>query len=150
MNAMTHEFEARLTLVTLGVSSIPRSVKFYEELGFERRMFASEGIGFFQAGAVVFSVFPSQELARDANLAFENMSDGFRGFSLAWNCRSKIEVDTVIEHAQKTGAVVRKPSQDVFWGGYSGYFTDPDGHLWEVAYNPHFALTDDGRLALPN
>jgi uncharacterized glyoxalase superfamily protein PhnB len=147
---MTSKPDAILSLVTLGVSSIPRSVEFYERLGFERRMHENEGIGFFQAGAVAFAVFSSAELAKDANVAFENMSDSFRGFSLAWNCRSKLEVDAVIEHAEKTGAVIRKPAQDVFWGGYSGYFADPDGHLWEVAFNPHFPLSDDGRLQIPH
>jgi uncharacterized glyoxalase superfamily protein PhnB len=144
------EPDAVISLVTLGVSSIPRSIAFYERLGFERRMHGSEGVGFFQAGACAFAVFTSSELARDANLAFEGMADVFRGVAMAWNCRSRDEVDAVLLRAREHGAVVRRGAQDVFWGGYSGYFTDPDGHLWEVAYNPDIPLSDDGRLLFPH
>jgi hypothetical protein len=144
------EPDALLSLVTLGVANLKRSVVFYEALGFRRKVEALDGIAFFQAGACAIAVWPSDELARDANVAFENMSETFRGFALAWNCRSKSDVDIVIKKAHCAGATVRKPAQDVFWGGYSGYFSDPDGHLWEVAYNPHFPLSDDGRLQLPD
>ena len=78
------------------------------------------------------------------------MPENFRGIALAWNCRSEHDVDVVIRRAGEAGAVIRKPAQDAFWGGYSGYFSDLDGHLWEVAYNPHSPLTDDGRLQLPD
>ena len=142
--------QAILSLVTLGVSDLKRSVEFYEALGFRRKAQAADGVGFFQAGACAISVFPSEELAKDANLAFEGMAATFRGVAMAWNCRSKADVDTAIKRAQGAGAVVRKPAQDVFWGGYSGYFSDPDGHLWEVAYNPHFPLSEDGRLLIPD
>jgi uncharacterized protein len=144
------EPNAHLSLVTLGVSDLRRSMTFYETLGFQRKGKLFEGIGFFQAGACAIAVWPSDELAKDANVAFEGMSENFRGFTLAWNCHSKSDVDSVIEMARDAGAVVRKPAQDAFWGGYSGYFSDPDGHLWEVAYNPHFPLSDDGRLSLPD
>ena len=144
------EPDALLSLVTLGVANLKRSVVFYEALGFRRKVEALDGIAFFQAGACAIAVWPSDELARDANVAFENMAEAFRGFALAWNCRSKSRVDIVIKKAHCAGATVRKPAQDVFWGGYSGYFSDPDGHLWEVAYNPHFPLSDDGRLQLPD
>jgi catechol 2,3-dioxygenase-like lactoylglutathione lyase family enzyme len=143
------EPQAILSLVTLGVSDLKRSIAFYEALGFRRKSKGADGVGFFQAGACAFSVFPSEELAKDANAAFEGMA-AFRGVSLAWNCRSKADVDRAIKRAQGAGAVVRKPAQDVFWGGYSGYFSDPDGHLWEVAYNPHFPLSEDGRLLIPD
>jgi uncharacterized protein len=115
-------------------------------LGFQRKGKTFDGIGFFQAGACSIAMWPSNELAKDANVAFEGMSETFRGFTLAWNCYSKSDVDAVIKKAHRAGAVVRKPAQDVFWGGYSGYFSDLDGHLWEVAYNPHFPLSEDGRL----
>jgi hypothetical protein len=141
---------AHLSLVTLGVADLRRSIAFYETLGFQRKGKAFDGIGFFQAGACAIAVWPSDELAKDANLAFEGMADTFRGFTLAWNCHSKSDVDAVIRMADDAGALVRKPAQDVLWGGYSGYFSDPDGHLWEVAYNPHFPLSDDGRIQLPD
>lgn len=145
-----NEPQAHLSLVTLGVANIERSISFYEALGFHRKVHAADGIGFFQAGACAISVFPSQELARDANIAFEGMAETFRGVSLAWNCSSKADVDAVIKRAARTGAIIRKPAKDAVWGGYSGYFFDRDGHLWEVAYNPHFPLADDGRLSLPD
>ena len=144
------EPDARLSLVTLGVSNLPRSIAFYETLGFQRKARSAEGVGFFAAGACAISVFPSEELARDANVASESMAETFRGVALAWNCRSKTDVDAVIKRARSAGAVVRKAAQDVFWGGYSGYFADLDGHLWEVAWNPHFPLSEDGRLQLPD
>jgi predicted lactoylglutathione lyase len=143
------EPEAILSLVTLGVANLKRSIDFYETLGFRRKAVAAEGVGFFQAGACAIAVFPSEELARDANVAFEGMAETFRGVALAWNCSSQADVDTVIKRATRAGAVIRKPAQDAFWGGYTGYFSDLDGHLWEVAYNPHFPLSDDGRLTLP-
>ncbi len=142
--------QAILSLVTLGVTDLNRSIAFYEALGFERRAQGAEGVGFFKAGACVISVFPSTELAKDAEISFADLSPVFRGISLAWNCRSKKDVDTAIDRAYRAGATVQKSAEDVFWGGYSGYFFDPDGHLWEVAYNPGFSLTDDGRLQLPN
>ena len=141
--------QAILSLVTLGVSDLNRSIAFYEALGFARKAESAEGVGFFQAGACAISVFPSQELAKDANIGFKDLSPAFRGVSLAWNCNSKTEVDAAIDRAYRAGATVQKSAEDVFWGGYSGYFFDPDGHLWEVAFNPHFPLTDDGRLTLP-
>lgn len=144
------EPQAILSLVTLGVSDLKRSIEFYEALGFQRKAQGTDGVGFFQAGACAIAVFPSEELAKDANVAFEGVAATFRGVALAWNCRSQADVDTAIKSAQEAGAVVRKPAQDVFWGGYSGYFSDPDGHLWEVAYNPHFPLSEDGRLLIPD
>ena len=144
------EPQAILSLVTLGVANLKRSIEFYETLGFRRKAQGVEGVGFFQAGACAIAVFPSEELAKDANVALEGLAETFRGVALAWSCRSQAEVDTVIKRAARAGAVIRKPAQDAFWGGYTGYFSDLDGHLWEVAYNPHFPLSDDGRLMLPD
>ncbi len=142
--------QAVLSLVTLGVSDLSRSIAFYEALGFKRKAQGAEGVGFFQAGACAIAVWPTQELAKDANIVFKDLSPGFRGVSLAWNCGSKSEVDTAMDLAYRAGATIQKQAADVFWGGYTGYFFDPDGHLWEVAYNPDFALTGDGRLTLPD
>ena len=144
------EPQALLSLVTLGVANLKRSIDFYEKLGFRRKAQGAEGVGFFQAGACAIAVFPSEELAKDANVALEDMAGTFRGVALAWNCRSEGEVDAAIARARGAGATVPKAAQKTFWGGYAGYFADLDGHLWEVAYNPHFPLSDDGRLMLPD
>ena len=144
------EPKAVLSLVTLGVSNLARSIAFYEALGFQRRARAAQGVGFFQAGACAFAVWPSEELAKDSQTENKNAVTGFRGVALAWNCRSAVEVDSAVARAWTAGATVPKPPQKTFWGGYAGYFADPDGHLWEVAYNPGFPLTEDGRLTLPD
>jgi catechol 2,3-dioxygenase-like lactoylglutathione lyase family enzyme len=102
-----------------------------------------------QAGAAPFPCF-RLTIGEGRRHQFQDLSPAFRGISLAWNCPSKTDVDAAIDRAYRAGATVQKSAVDVFWGGYSGYFFDPDGHLWEVAYNPHFALTGDGRLTLPN
>src|SRR5689334_10065058 len=100
--------EGNLSLVTLGVASLPRSISFYETLGFQRKAKANEGVGFFKAGACAIAVWPSEELAKDANVASERMAESFRGVALAWNCRTKADVDKVIKRAKSAGAVVRK------------------------------------------
>lgn len=142
--------QAVLSLVTLGVSDLNRSIAFYETLGFQRKAATAAGVGFFQAGACAIAVFPSPDLAKDAGIGFKDLSPAFRGVSLAWNCRSKMEVDAAIDRAYRADGTVQKSAGDVFGGGYTGYFFDPDGHLWEVAFNPDFPLSDDGRLQLPN
>lgn len=141
---------AILSLVTLGVSDLTRSVAFYEALGFRRKVRAAQGVGFFQAGACAFAVWPVDELAKDSQAAKSDRSLAFRGVALAWNCRSEADVDAAMAKARTAGATVPKPPQKTFWGGYAGYFADPDGHLWEVAHNPGFPLTEDGQLTLPD
>jgi catechol 2,3-dioxygenase-like lactoylglutathione lyase family enzyme len=141
---------AILSLVTLGVADLNRSIAFYETLGFRRKAQAAEGVGFFKAGACAIAVYPSCDLANDADITFKDLSPGFRGLSLAWNCHSKDDVDAALDRAYRCGATIQKAAADVFWGGYIGYFFDPDGHLWEVAFNPGFPLTDDGQLMLPD
>lgn len=142
--------EAALSMVTLGVSDLARSIAFYEALGFRRKASSTEGVGFFQARGCALAVFPSASLAEDAAVLDDGAATGFRGVALAWNCRTEAEVDAAIERARRAGATVPKPAQMTFWGGYAGYFVDPDGHLWEVAYNPGFPLSDDGRPLLPD
>ncbi|HWM82483.1 MAG TPA: VOC family protein [Pseudolabrys sp.] len=153
---------AVLSLVTLGVAGLERSIVFYERLGFRRKMRSAEGVGFFEAGAAAFAVFPVSELARDAGVDADSSATGassirpaagpemFRGMALAWNCATRAGVDQALARARAAGAVIRKPAQETFWGGYAGYFADPDGHLWEVAFNPGFPLSEDGRLAIPD
>jgi hypothetical protein len=140
--------EPRLTLVTLGVTDVARSKAFYEALGFVASGFESPDVAFYEAGGVVLALFGRHALAEDAGVTDDGR--GFRGVSLAHNTRSESEVDAVLAHAVASGAKLIKPGQRVFWGGYSGYFTDPDGHLWEVAYNPDFPLDPAGRLQLPS
>lgn len=130
--------EARLSLVTLGVSDFARSVAFYERLGWEKRPESQGDVAFFGARGAWIALFPRASLAEDAHVSPEG--SGFRGFSLAHNVASKTEVDAVIAQAIAAGATLVKPAQDVFWGGYSGYFADPDGFLWEIAWNPHFSI----------
>lgn len=140
---------AVLSLVTLGVTDLARSIAFYEALGFERKARKAQGVAFFQAGAIAFAVWPAQELAKDANVALPATQPA-AGIALAWNCRSVDEVDAALDAASRAGAKVPMTAHKTAWGGYVGYFTDPDGHLWEVAHNPDWPLGDDGRLRLPD
>jgi catechol 2,3-dioxygenase-like lactoylglutathione lyase family enzyme len=139
--------EQRLSAVTLGVADLERPRRFYEEgLGWQRGNRHPEVV-FFQLGGLILALFSRQALAEDAGLA--EAGSGFGGFTLAYNTRSREEVDAVMVEAEAAGAGILKPAQDTFWGGYAGYFADPDGHLWEVAWNPHFTLGEDGSLRLP-
>src|SRR5271166_862752 len=124
--------EQRVSLITLGVADLQRSREFYERLGWRRSMANTEGIVFFQIGGMALALYPRQELAQDANVSA--LGDGFRGMSLAYNARTRAEVDSVLHEAEAAGAKLVKPAQEAFWGGYSGYFSDPDGFLWEVAW----------------
>jgi uncharacterized protein len=139
--------ESRLSIVTLGVADLARSREFYERLGWRKSSASSDGITFFQAGGMALALYPREELAKDANTSADGQ--GFRGFTLAYNTRSREEVNAVLAEAQRCGANVVKPAQEAFWGGYSGYFADPDGFLWEVAWNPFFTISANGALELP-
>jgi uncharacterized protein len=140
--------EQRVSIITLGVSDLARSREFYERLAWRRSMAKSEGIVFFQAGGMALALYPRNELAKDANIGAEG--EGFRGFALAYNVRSHEEVDSVLAEAKTAGAKIVKPAQEAFWGGYSGYFSDPDGFLWEVAWNPFFSIEKDGAIQIPD
>jgi catechol 2,3-dioxygenase-like lactoylglutathione lyase family enzyme len=140
--------EQRVSLITLGVADLKRSSEFYERLGWRRSMTKAEGVVFFQAGGMALALYPRNELAKDAEIASEGY--GFSGISLAYNTRRREEVDSVLAEAQAAGARLLKPAEEAFWGGYSGYFADPDGFLWEVAWNPSFAMTKDGSIRVPD
>lgn len=140
--------EQRISLVTLGVADLKRSSEFYERLGWCRVISQGEGIVFFQAGGMALALYPRHELAKDANVSPDG--HGFTGISLAYNTRSRTEVDSVLKDAAAAGATVLKPAQEAFWGGYSGYFSDPDGFLWEVAWNPFFPIAEDGGILIPD
>jgi uncharacterized protein len=139
--------EQRVSLITLGVADLERSTEFYERLGWRRSMAEAEGIVFFQLVGMGLALFPRQELAKDANVSPHGQ--GFSGLSLAYNARHREEVDSVLAQAVAAGAKIVKPAQEAFWGGYSGYFSDPDGFLWEVAWNPHFPIAEDGSIQIP-
>ncbi|MCA9235260.1 MAG: VOC family protein [Planctomycetales bacterium] len=125
----------RISMITLGVRDLPAAVKFYEQgLGFPRRKSSPE-VAFFTLNGTWLGLYGREALAEDANVPAEG--GGFAGFALAHNVHSEAEVDAVIAHAIAAGATLVKPPQTVSWGGYSGYFADLDGHLWEVAYNPY-------------
>jgi catechol 2,3-dioxygenase-like lactoylglutathione lyase family enzyme len=140
--------EQRINLITLGVKDLNPSREFYERLGWRRSMANTEGIVFFQAGGMALALYPRDELAKDANIASDG--HGFSGMALAYNTRNREEVDSVLIQAQAAGAMLVKPAREAFWGGYSGYFSDPDGFLWEVAWNPSFPIAKDGSIRLPD
>jgi hypothetical protein len=139
--------EQKISIITLGVTDLDRSREFYERLGWRRSMAASQGIVFFQTGAMVLALYPYGDLAKDASISPDG--HGFNRMTLAYNARTRGEVDSVLEEAQVCGGNILKPAQETSWGGYSGYFSDPDGFLWEVAWNPFFAIADDGGLCIP-
>ncbi|MDX6223969.1 MAG: uncharacterized protein QOE64_345 [Frankiales bacterium] len=136
---------ARVNLVTLGVADLARSRAFYAALGWTEVQPADESVAFYQLGALVLGLFGLEALAPDADLD----APGAPGaMSLAINLPSREETDEVFAAALAAGATAQKPPQEVFWGGYSGYFADPDGHLWEVAHNPFWEIRDDGSVRL--
>lgn len=139
--------EPRISLVTLGVADLPRARAFYEALGWRASPASQEEVAFFQAGGMALSLFGRTALAEDAGL--EDLPTGFAAITLAYNGRSESEVDAVFAAALAAGARSVKRPQRASWGGYSGYFADPDGHLWEVAHNPFFPLDQQGNLHLP-
>ena len=137
-----------ISIVTLGVADVARATKFYQTLGFVASSTGNEHITFFKSHGVVLALFGRAALAEDS--AVEDSKPGFSGISIAHNVGSPADVDKVLAEAVAAGATLKKPGQKVFWGGYSGYFTDPDGHLWEVAHNPFVTLYAEGRLQLPS
>jgi catechol 2,3-dioxygenase-like lactoylglutathione lyase family enzyme len=138
--------EQRLSVVTLGVRDLERARRFYEALGWRRRNTHAEVV-FFQTGGMVVALFGREALAADAAVA--EAGSGFSGVVLAYNTRTREEVDAVLAEAEAAGGSVRKLGQNAFWGGYTGCFADPDGHLWEVAWNPEWTLLEDGSVQLP-
>jgi len=131
--------EPRLSFVTLGVADLERSTRFYEEVLGLPRLETPPGVAFFELGKTWLSLFPRIDLAADAGVSSEG--SGFPGFSLAHNVRSPEEVDALLKHVGESGARIVRAGHRTDWGGYSGTFADPDGFLWEVAWNPDFPHT---------
>ena len=130
--------QPRISMITLGVKDLAASIAFYEQgLGLPRRPMPDDSpVAFFELNGTWLGLFGNDSLAEDAGVAANG--EGFRGVTLAHNLESPAEVDALLRQAAKAGATISKPGQTTDWGGYAGYFADPDGHLWEVACNPHF------------
>jgi predicted lactoylglutathione lyase len=138
--------EQRVSLITLGVADLQRSRSFYEQLGWRGQ--EMEETVFFQAGGQVVVLWGRDKVAADAAIEDDGAS-GFGGIVLAHNVASREEVDRVVSAAASAGAEITKTPTETFYGGYAGFFADPDGHIWEVAHNPGFILGADGTLTLP-
>jgi catechol 2,3-dioxygenase-like lactoylglutathione lyase family enzyme len=139
--------EQRLSLVTLGVDDVGRAKAFYDALGWRGQ--EVEETVFFQAGAMAIVLWGRQKLADDAGID-SGQPGGWGGMALAQNVRSRREVDEIVAAAERAGGRVTCPPRETFYGGYAGYFADPDGHMWEIAHNPGFMLAADGALTLPD
>ena len=138
--------DSRVSIITLGVADIERSYRFYKDgLGFPTTRLPESGIVFFQTSGVTLALYPYQDLANDIGPDWNEPRSKFSGITLAHNVRERNEVDEVLAIAEASGAHIVKPAADTFWGGYSGYFTDLDGYLWEVAWGA-FDFNDDGSL----
>jgi predicted lactoylglutathione lyase len=138
--------DQRVSLITLGVEDLAAAKRFYEALGWICK--EVEETVFVQAGGSAVVLWGREKLAADAGVE-DARSDGFGGMALAQNVRSREEVDAIVAAAEGAGARITKPAAETFYGGYAAYFADLDGHLWEIAHNPGFALRDDGSLVLP-
>lgn len=139
--------EQRISLITLGVTDLARARTFYERLGWQGQEL--EQTVFFQAGGMAVVLWGRDKLAEDSGVD-DTGADGFGGIALAQNVRSRAEVDAVLAEAASAGARITQPARETFYGGYAGHFADPDGHIWEIAYNPGFTLNEDGTLTLPD
>lgn len=137
--------EQRISLITLGVDDLGRARAFYEQgLGWEPAS-APEGVVFYQLPGIALALFGRNDLAEDAR---QPVDGRFSGITIAINQRTEADVDAVLAQAEGAGAKILKPAEKVFWGGYSGYFADPDGHVWEVALNPEWTINPDGTLTI--
>jgi predicted lactoylglutathione lyase len=139
--------EQRISLITLGVTDVGRARAFYERLGWQGQ--EVEETAFFQVGGIAFVLWGRDKLAADAGVD-DDGPGSFGGSALALNVRSRDEVDGVLAEAANAGAKITKVAAETSYGGYAGYFTDPDGHVWEIAYNPGFALGPDGAVTIPD
>ena len=140
-------FDPRISMITLGVADLAASTAFYEKLGFEKSSASQESVTFFKLKGTVLGLFGREALAEDAGV--EEAGSGFRAVTLAHNLASEAAVDEAYAHALSCGAKAVKKPEKVFWGGYSGYFADPDGHLWELTYNPFSENDENGFMQLP-
>lgn len=139
--------EPRISIITLGVADMTRSIRFYRDgLGWPTEAADTADWAIFRILGVRLALYPRHKLARDINLNLPSAASGFGGITLAHNVRSRDEVRAVLAAAEAAGAQILKPAQDADWGGYSGYFADPDGYLWEIAWGDCWTLAADGTL----
>ena len=139
--------EQRVSMITLGVADLARATAFYEGVIGWTVAPGPPGIAFFDLGGIVFSLYPHDDLARDIK-AEAGTSGEYSGFALAHNVRTEADVDAIFSRLGDAKATIVKPPERAFWGGYSGYFADPDGHVWEIAHNPHWTIEGDGRISM--
>lgn len=139
--------EPRVSIITLGVADLSRARRFYEALGLKAGMVVEGDVAFFPMGGMILGLWMRDKLAAD--IGVPGFGDGPAPVALAYNTRSEAEVDGLLAEAQKAGGRIVKPAQKAFYGGWYGYFADPDGHVWEVAHNPSFPIDDEGRISLP-
>jgi predicted lactoylglutathione lyase len=140
--------DTRISLVTLGVTDLARARAFYEALGWVGQE-VQETV-FVQAGPMALVLWDRSKLADDSGIVDASPADGYGGIALAQNVRTRGEVEHIVAAAEQAGATVTRPPAETFYGGFAGCFTDPDGHVWEIAHNPGFTLTEDGGLVLPD
>lgn len=139
--------ESRFSILTIGATDKEALTRFYVEvLGFRR--FGPEEMTMLDAGGLVLGIWERDKLAEDAGQAL-SQQEGFPGFALAYNARSRDEVDTIFSRLEACEVSITKPPHETFWGGYGGYFKDPENNAWEVAFNPFWPISQDGRLSLP-
>lgn len=137
----------KLNIITLGVENLERALEFYEVgLGWKRSAASQSDIFFFNLGGIILALFPKEKLAEDAKQQLDECN--FPGITLAYNAKSPQEVDEVLKKVELLGATIVKPAEEVFWGGYSGYFKDLDGHLFEVAHNPFVEFDENDNLLI--
>lgn len=135
--------EQRMSVITLGVADLERATAFYEALGWHpANDWRAQDVAFFQCGGMVLALWDRAELATDSGTTANPPG----AVTLAWNGRTPAEVDAVLDEARAAGAVIVREGAETFWGGYSGCFHDPDGHPWEIAHNPGWAIADDGSI----
>ncbi|WP_035601327.1 VOC family protein [Haloferula sp. BvORR071] len=143
--------EPRITLLTLGVRDLDRAVAFYRNgLGWPTSYKPGDGVAFFSTAGTRLALYGLEPLCEDISPDTRPAKGGFGGITIAHNVRTKEEVAAVLTEAERAGGQIVKPAQDAFWGGHSGYFTDPDGHHWEVAWNPMMPLDDAGFMTMPD
>ena len=138
----------KLNIITLGVNDFNKAVDFYEKgLCWKKSPLSQDDLAIFPLGGIALALYPRELLAKDATV--QNTPTGFSGITISYNAKNEKEVDAVLQEVKKLGATIIKPAQKVFWGGYSGYLKDLDGHLIEVAYNPFWQLDENDNLDLP-
>ncbi|MCC7401638.1 MAG: VOC family protein [Chitinophagaceae bacterium] len=137
----------KINLITLGTDNFEKSLGFYENgLGWKKSDKSMDGLALFDLGGIILALHPRQDLADDTTLRYQPTT--FSGLTISHNTKSEKEVDEILEMVEKLGATIVKPAQKVYWGGYSGYFKDLDGHLFEVAYNPFWELDENDNVKL--